>query len=136
MLLPTEIWERGEGAGEGVVTRPEKIRDWSPVEIGGGLMLTDMIGVSRPKLGEARLLPSLGDRIGVGDSRCRDTGRGSGDAAVGGEEMAMGGSTGSPTSLSTGALSLLLATSAEGGGGEGEGVLLEEEVLLPMVWWR
>jgi len=60
----------------------------------------------------------------MGDSRWRETGRGWGDG--GGE--AMGEST-RPASLSTVALSLLLGTSAEGGGGE--------EVLLPMVmgWW-
>lgn len=94
-------------------------------------MLTDMIGASRPKLDEVRSLSFLGARIGVGDSRCREMGRGSGDA-IGGEAMAIGRST----SRSTGALSLLLATSAEGGGGgEGEGDVVEEEVLLPM-WCR
>lgn len=109
------------------MARPEKMGVSAPVDRGGGLILMMIVGASRPKLGDTRSLPSWSaatSRIGMGDSRWRETGRGWGDG--GGE--AMGEST-RPASLSTGALSLLLGTSAEGGGGE--------EVLLPMVmgWW-
>lgn len=114
-----------------MVARPEKMGNSAPVEIGGGLMLTGMIGASKPELGQVRSLPFLGACVGVGDSRCRDTGGAWGDS-IAGEAKAMGGSTGPPASLSTAAgLSLLLATSAEGGGGEGEGDVVEGE--LPMM---
>ena len=108
-----------------MVARPEKMGDSAPVDRGGGLILMLIVGASRPKFGDTRSLPSWGAataRGGMGDSRWRETGRDWGDG--GGE--AMGEST---RPASTGALSLLLDTSAEGGGGE--------EVLLPMVmgWW-
>lgn len=65
-------------------------------------------------------------RVGMGEDRCRETGRPWGD---GGESA--GEPTGLSASLTTVSLSSLLGSSVKGGEGEGEGDVVEG--VLPMM---